>query len=388
MKNLRLNRITAALLISLMLAYSCQLTGEMLNARGESAGRADESTTMTIRTNYGNIELDLYPDNAPITVENIIKYIDDGFFNGLIFHRVIEDFMIQGGGFYPDMSKKDATYPAIKNEAAVSGLRNLRGTIAMARTSSPDSATSQFYINHKDNPSLDWDYASGDGYGYCVFGKVTSGLSVVDTIAGVDTHTESGYNDVPVEDVIIDMMSSDQDQGNDNGNTGGDDDDNDDDDDGDDDDTNGGNQVNNEDKKPSPPQNLRIKPGDGYVELTWTPPLHNGGSPIYEYSIYRSTTTGRWQQLGYVGLTSTGQWQQLGYAESNTLSYRDENVENGETWSYQVVAVNMFAESDPSNEGKGTPRKASVDSPGFEVIGVLAALTISFMVIMRKRERD
>jgi len=368
---MRLNRITAALLISMMLAYSCQFAGEMLNARGDSTGRADD-TTMTIRTNYGNIELDLYPDNAPITVENFLKYVDDGFFDGLIFHRVIEDFMIQGGGFYPDMSKKDATYPAIKNEAAISGLRNLRGTIAMARTSAPDSATSQFYINHKDNPSLDWDYASGDGYGYCVFGKVTSGLSVVDSIAGVDTHTESGYNDVPVEDVIIDGISSDQDQGNDNGNTGGDDDN--DDDDGDDDDTNGGDPVNNGDKKPTPPQNLRIKTGDGYVELTWAPPLHNGGSPIYEYDIYRSTTTGKWQQLGYV--------------DGSTLSYRDENVENGKTYQYQIVVVNMFAESDPSDEGEGIPSKAGEDSPGFEVIGVLAALGISLLLIMRKRERD
>ena len=363
------NRVTAVLLISLMLAYSGQFIGDTMNARGDTTGRADDPTTMTIRTNLGNIGLDLYPDNAPITVENMIRYINDGFFDGLIFHRVIEDFMIQGGGFYPDMTKKDATYPAIKNEAATSGLRNLRGTIAMARTSSPDSATSQFYINHKDNPSLDWDYASGDGHGYCVFGKVITGMSVVDTIAGVDTHTENGYNDVPVEDVVMEGISSDQDNGNNNGNNGGDDDD-----DNDDDDTNGGDSVKNEDKKPSPPQNLRIKTGDGYVELTWSSPLNNGGSATYDYNIYRSDTTGRWQQLGYVGGT--------------THTYRDENVENGKTYHYQVVAVNMFAASDPSNEGEGIPQKAGEDSPGFGVIGAVAGVGISFVVFMRKRKRD
>jgi len=155
-----------------------------------------------IETNKGTIEVELFKDDAPGTVENFIKYVEDGFYDGLIFHRVIVDFMIQGGGFYPGMEQKEPPYDPIRNEAEESGHRNKRGTIAMARTSEPHSATSQFFINHKDNERLDYDKFR-DGWGYCVFGEVIDGLDVVDEIASVETTTLEGHKDVPKEDMII-----------------------------------------------------------------------------------------------------------------------------------------------------------------------------------------
>ncbi|MFP4608351.1 MAG: peptidylprolyl isomerase [Candidatus Aenigmatarchaeota archaeon] len=162
--------------------------------------------TASIKTNRGTIELELYRDDAPETVENFIGYAEDGFYEGLIFHRVMEEFMIQGGGFYPGMEEKEPTYDPIQNEAEESGHRNERGTIAMARTTEPHSATSQFFINHRDNEDLDWDNAE-DGWGYCVFGRVTSGMSVVDEIATVETTSVEGHDDVPVEDVVIEEVT-------------------------------------------------------------------------------------------------------------------------------------------------------------------------------------
>jgi cyclophilin family peptidyl-prolyl cis-trans isomerase len=138
---------------------------------------------------------------APITVKNFLGYVDSGFFNGTIFHRVIKDFMIQGGGFKPDMSEKQ-TQPAIKIESS-NGLKNMRGTIAMARTNDPNSATSQFFINLVDNSFLDYRNDTAQGIGYAVFGKVTSGLDVVDAIAAVQTGKRGYYSDVPVETVEI-----------------------------------------------------------------------------------------------------------------------------------------------------------------------------------------
>ncbi|MFO7992473.1 MAG: PQQ-binding-like beta-propeller repeat protein [Thermoplasmata archaeon] len=165
--------------------------------------------TVKMNTTNGTIRIKLFGEDAPITVENFLKYVDDGFYDGLIFHRVVEDFIIQSGGYYPNMTKKDPTYPPIENEAAESGHRNYRGTLAMARTSDPDSATSQFYINHADNSGfLDWDTAS-DGYGYCVFGEVVEGMDVVDEIASVKTQSEAGHNDVPVVDILIHSISID-----------------------------------------------------------------------------------------------------------------------------------------------------------------------------------
>jgi len=148
-----------------------------------------------IETSKGNINLALDQDKAPATVANFLQYVDDGYYNGTIFHRVINNFMIQGGGFTADMNKKNTREP-VKNEAK-NGLKNVRGSIAMARTSDPHSATSQFFINHKDNNSL--DYPRPDNWGYTVFGQVTSGMEVVDAIAQVKTKTR----DVPVETVTI-----------------------------------------------------------------------------------------------------------------------------------------------------------------------------------------
>jgi len=154
---------------------------------------------------YGNIIIELYPDRAPITVDNFMKYANDGFYNGLIFHRVIKDFMVQGGGFKPGLVEKNPSYPAIVNEAKDSGMRNTRGTVAMARTNDPDSATSQWFINTVDNDSL--DPGGNSGAGYCVFGTVISGMSVVDEIESVATQSTNGFDDVPKSDVVINSVT-------------------------------------------------------------------------------------------------------------------------------------------------------------------------------------
>lgn len=152
-------------------------------------------------TNLGEITLELDADKAPITVANFLQYVESGFYDGLIFHRVIDDFMIQGGGFDTDMKQKP-TEDAIKIEAD-NGLSNDQYTIAMARTSIPDSATSQFFINVKDNAFLNHTAPTPSGWGYCVFGKVTAGMEVVDQIKAVSTSTKAGHQDVPDEPVII-----------------------------------------------------------------------------------------------------------------------------------------------------------------------------------------
>lgn len=159
-------------------------------------------STVVIETSKGNIKVELNPERAPISVKNFLQYVDDKFYDGTIFHRVMPNFMIQGGGFTPDMKKKQ-TRPTIKIESD-NGLSNLRGTIAMARLPSPNSATSQFYINHKTNQALDKSYPRGDGYGYAVFGKVVEGLDVVDAIAAVSTGMHpKGLGNVPKETIII-----------------------------------------------------------------------------------------------------------------------------------------------------------------------------------------
>jgi cyclophilin family peptidyl-prolyl cis-trans isomerase len=154
-----------------------------------------------IKTSMGDIVVQLYSDKAPITVKNFLDYINEGFYNGTIFHRVIDGFVIQGGGFEPGMVEKPTKAP-IKNEAS-NGLSNERGTIAMARTQVVDSATSQFFINLKDNTFLDHKDNTPQGYGYCVFGKVIKGMYVVDNIAKVKTHNVGYFQDVPVKDVVI-----------------------------------------------------------------------------------------------------------------------------------------------------------------------------------------
>lgn len=165
---------------------------------------SDDATAPEVRfvTNKGEFLLELRPDVAPETVANFLQYVRDGFYEGTVFHRVIPGFMIQGGGFSPDLSRK-ATRDPIVNEANPE-LPNQRGTIAMARTSQPDSATSQFFINVVDNDFLN---AGVRGAGYAVFGKVTEGMEVVDDIAGVETGYARGMRDVPLEPVIIESAT-------------------------------------------------------------------------------------------------------------------------------------------------------------------------------------
>ncbi len=152
-------------------------------------------------TNYGNIVLELYPQKAPETVKNFLQYVREGFYNGTIFHRVIKGFMIQGGGYTKDLQRK-STHAPIKNEAD-NGLANLRGTVAMARTMDPNSATSQFFINTVNNNFLDFRSKTARGWGYCVFGKVVSGMDVVDAISKVPTTTSRVGQNSPVSPVII-----------------------------------------------------------------------------------------------------------------------------------------------------------------------------------------
>ncbi|MDO8892079.1 MAG: peptidylprolyl isomerase [Sulfurimicrobium sp.] len=154
-----------------------------------------------MQTNFGTIMLDLDAEKAPLTVANFLQYVNDGFFNGTIFHRVIDGFMIQGGGFTPDMVQK-ATRDTIQNEAN-NGLKNDIYTIAMARTPNPHSASSQFFINAGDNGFLNFTAETQQGWGYCVFGKVVEGQDVVDKIKKVRTGNKAGHQDVPVEPVII-----------------------------------------------------------------------------------------------------------------------------------------------------------------------------------------
>ena len=156
-------------------------------------------------TTLGNITLELFETDAPETTANFKQYVDDGFYNGTIFHRIIDGFMIQGGGFEPGMGQKD-THAPIKNEAS-NGLANNRGTIAMARTMDPHSATSQFFINVADNDFLNFRSETPDGFGYCVFGRVFDGMDVVDVIRAVSTTARGGHSDVPVDDVIVHQSS-------------------------------------------------------------------------------------------------------------------------------------------------------------------------------------
>ena len=155
----------------------------------------------TIETSMGTITVELDDERAPATVENFVKYAADGFYDGTIFHRVIDGFMVQGGGFTRDMNQKDTRGP-IRIES-MNGLKNLRGTIAMARTMVPDSATSQFFINLVDNGFLDFTAPTQSGYGYAVFGKVTDGMEVVDRIAKVRTGFSGPHQNVPEESVVI-----------------------------------------------------------------------------------------------------------------------------------------------------------------------------------------
>jgi cyclophilin family peptidyl-prolyl cis-trans isomerase len=162
---------------------------------------SEQNPQVLIETSMGDIKIELFKEKAPITVKNFLNYVKDGFYDGLIFHRVIKDFMVQGGGMSEALEQKKPKF-AIKNEAT-NGLSNTRGTLAMARTAVVDSATSQFFINTVDNLFLNHAGKQPDRYGYCVFGQVIEGMDVVDQIRVVKTGTKNGHSDVPVEPVFI-----------------------------------------------------------------------------------------------------------------------------------------------------------------------------------------
>ncbi|WP_062269713.1 peptidylprolyl isomerase [Endozoicomonas arenosclerae] len=161
---------------------------------------------VVLHTNFGDIKLELDAEKAPKTVANFLEYVKNGQFNGTIFHRVIDGFMIQGGGFEPGMVQKD-TQASIDNEAD-NGLKNAVGTIAMARTMDPHSASSQFFINVSDNHFLNHTSKTPDGWGYCVFGQVTEGMDVVNKIKAAKTTFRAGHQDVPVDDVVIESAET------------------------------------------------------------------------------------------------------------------------------------------------------------------------------------
>lgn len=173
----------------------------MLLGMTEMSQAETAAPRVRLETNYGTIVLELNSQAAPDTVDNFLSYVREEFYDGTIFHRVMNAFMIQGGGFTADLKKKETREP-IENEAD-NHLENLRGTVAMARTNDPHSATSQFFINSVDNAYLNHKGKTAQGWGYCVFGKVVEGMDVVDAIDKVATTTKEGMQDVPVEPVII-----------------------------------------------------------------------------------------------------------------------------------------------------------------------------------------
>jgi peptidyl-prolyl cis-trans isomerase B (cyclophilin B) len=175
------------------------LCGAMQSSHSLTQGKQGKKNMVKLHTNHGVITLQLDAEKAPLTVKNFLEYVNSGFYDNTVFHRVIDSFMIQGGGFEPGMKQKKTNAP-IKNEAA-NGLGNETYTIAMARTSDPHSATAQFFINTKNNRFL--NHPGQDGWGYCVFGKVVEGTEVVDAIGKVRTGFRAGHQDVPEEDVVI-----------------------------------------------------------------------------------------------------------------------------------------------------------------------------------------
>ena len=189
-----------------MLPLTRLVCAALLCVTVSSVSAADKKSTVanprvSITTTLGTMELELYPAKAPQTVKNFLQYVDKGFYNGTVFHRVIPGFMVQGGGFEPGMRLKPTGLPV--NNEADNGLKNVVGTIAMARTGDPHSATAQFFINTADNVSLDHNDKTQPGWGYCVFGKVTQGLEVVKQIESVSTGQVGPFGDVPQRDVVI-----------------------------------------------------------------------------------------------------------------------------------------------------------------------------------------
>ena len=194
---MKLQEIFATLLFSCLLLCTAQAAP----LSQQHSAQKGKISMVKLHTNHGNITIELDAEKAPVTVKNFLDYVNSGFYDNTLFHRVIDGFMIQGGGFEHGMKEK-TTKATIRNEAA-NGLTNDKYTIAMARTSDPHSATAQFFINLKDNIFLDYTAPNNQGYGYCVFGKVVSGTEVLDAIRKVKTGNKSGHQDVPLEDVIL-----------------------------------------------------------------------------------------------------------------------------------------------------------------------------------------
>ncbi|MFT6407700.1 MAG: peptidyl-prolyl cis-trans isomerase B (cyclophilin B) [Arenicella sp.] len=185
----------------------CLITGTAYADHHSESNTTTKSnnTMVTLKTNFGDIEIELNADKAPKTVENFLQYVKDGHYDGVIFHRVINNFMVQGGGFDADMKEKKSRGP-IPNEAS-NGLTNDKYTLAMARTSEPHSASAQFFINTKDNDFLNFTSETQNGWGYAVFGKVVGGIDIVDKIEAVRTGQVGPYGDVPMEPVVIESAS-------------------------------------------------------------------------------------------------------------------------------------------------------------------------------------
>ena len=192
-----MKRIFTPFLVSLLVGL-CAIPA---HAATQPTAKKGSTHMIKLHTNHGVITLKLDAEKAPVTVKNFEDYVSSGHFSNTVFHRVIDNFMIQGGGFEPGMTQKPVN-AAIKNEAA-NGLKNDKYTVAMARTNDPQSATAQFFINTKDNDFLNYTSPNPQGYGYCVFGKVVEGMDVIDKIGKVKTGNSGGHGDVPKEDVII-----------------------------------------------------------------------------------------------------------------------------------------------------------------------------------------
>jgi len=205
MNKLPKTRSFALMCTALLFALSCSRGGDEAAKKQVAAAPQAKHPVVEIKTNKGLIVVELYSDKAPKTVENFLAYVDKGFYNGTIFHRVIPDFMIQGGGYTADLQRKETAAP-VQNEAN-NGLKNITGTIAMARTSDPNSATSQFFINAKDNAFLDFKNETPQGWGYTVFGKVIEGLEVVHAIEHTPTSDRGGaFANLPQDQVTIESV--------------------------------------------------------------------------------------------------------------------------------------------------------------------------------------
>lgn len=204
--NIKQHAAVFLVLFSLILSNASLAAHHQKDETAATTEQQQDNTMITIKTNLGTIVAELNAEKAPMTVANILSYVKEGHYDGTVFHRVIANFMIQGGGFEPGMKQKAVKQPVV-NEAN-NGLKNDKYTLAMARTSEPHSATAQFFINTKDNDFLNFSSETSRGWGYTVFGEVVEGKDVVDAIEKVQTGQKAGFADVPTEDVIIESITA------------------------------------------------------------------------------------------------------------------------------------------------------------------------------------